>query len=223
MKRFFCFLTVGVICGVPASVWAGPYLQIQFGPSWPGDICENAPEGRRVALEAGGKAGSLFGDVAALGLAVDVLWNKSIEDSTWEEENDGRMIQRVEENKVERWIMFPASFFVTIDPLPGLIVRPAVTGQIGLNMMVYANREWIGTAESGDWQKTSDSGFYPGLYGKLSFDAIANLGTDAVGAMLGLSYQWCRPRRRVEDSRNVYTRKDMSGVGIHAGLRFSVL
>jgi hypothetical protein len=212
-----------MVAGLMAIASAGPYFQIQFGPSWPRDIRENAPAGRRVALEAAGKAGILVGDIAALGCAVDVLWNKSVEDSSWQATEvrgvDTVTVPRTAENKVERWVMFPVSFFVTIDPVPGLVVRPALTGQFGFNMMVYSNKEY----ENDEWVKTSDTGFYPGLYGKVSLDAIANLGTEAVGAMLGLSYQFTQPRRRVEGTENVYTHKTMHGLGLHAGLRFAIL
>lgn len=230
MNRLNRCLTMVAVFGGLVSVSAGPYFQLQFGPSWPRDIRDNAPDGRRVALEAAGKAGTLIGDIAALGVGVDVLWNKSVDDSTWQEpgENDpAESITRVADNKVKRWIMFPVSVFVTIDPVPGLVVRPAVTGQFGFNMMVYANKEFSypegGSYEEGEWVKTSDTGFYPGLYGKVSLDAIANLGTEAVGAMLGISYQWSQPRRRVEGQPNVYTNKNMNGLGLHAGLRFSIL
>jgi hypothetical protein len=204
-----------------SAAFGGVYLSGQFGPSWPRDVLEHAPDGRRVSLGFGAKSGAFVGDVVGVGFAGDFYWSRSTEDSTYDVPDDldsTRLIERTVEKSAKKWFMFPVSMFLSIDPLFGLPVRPAFTAQLGLNNMVYVNRAY----EDGEKKKTSDTGYYYGLYGKLSLDALIALGSDQVSFYVGPSYMFSRPRRRVRDTDNEYTYKPMHGAGLQAGLALTL-
>ena len=64
----------------------------------------------------------------------------------------------------------------------------------------------------------SKSGYYYGLIVKFGVDGLYNLG-EQTAIFAGLEYQWADTKTN-SDNKGLFSRRDMSGIGIRMGFRF---
>lgn len=189
-------------------------FQMKIGPAWP-DALWNT--GKPTAWDASLQSGAIFDDRIAIGCAVDFLWNNDAK-----EEKITDDLYKVD--ILQRTIMFPVMAFLSIYPAPKLPVQPCFSGYIGLNTMYCSfkggNDSIVLNSLSYKPINIDDNGWYMGLIWKLSGDIIVRLGENS-GLLSGIEYQWSKPRKLSQSSGDLYIFRNMSGLGIRFGVKFS--
>lgn len=208
---FFCILTT-------TATQAGMF-GVKIGPVWPREVVL-APEGTNTALDVGIEWGGFVADMIGFGGAVDLQWNRFVEktDTTFKSGvNDTKITRSNIDREIKRYLI-PLSAWVAIDPIPKQLVHPVLKGHFGVAMMPHINQSYD---DDGEKHKAANQGVYWGLYGRIAGDAHINLGTDLASVFIGLDYQWANMRKRDwdNDAGKSYFYQDMSGFGVHIGLR----
>ncbi len=201
---FFCLL-------IGTTTHAGMF-GVKFGPVWP----RLASEGTNTALDAGIEWGKFVADMIGIGGAVDFQWNRYVETSdTIKTENGIEYTQSTVRKELKRY-MIPLTAWLAIDPMAEKTVHPVLKGHFGVAMMPLINKNY-----DDEKQMPDHPGVYWGFYGRIAGDAHVNLGTDLASIFIGADYQWANMRKRDWDNKagKSYFHQDMSGFGIHIGLR----
>jgi hypothetical protein len=208
MNAFVSIFSVVVIflCLNPAKTNAyEKLLSLEIGPTWPSVISNGTSWNAEIMY------GAFVDKKIGFGVAGDFLWN------TYSKEDTSGSLRYNE--KEESSFMYPVMGFILFDPVPYLVVHPLFRFDIGFNSMNYYYK--CSTLDSVEAIATSSlphSGYYYGLIVKISADGCYNLG-DQASVFLGLEYRWANTRTS-EDDNGYFSRRDMSGVGIHAGVSF---
>lgn len=192
--------------------YAEKQFQAKIGPTWPSALWYTE---KPTAWDASLQLGSVFDDKVAIGGAIDFLWNKDAK-----EQKINSSLYQVE--VLQRTFMFPVTAYLSITPAPDLFVQPCISGYIGLNTM-YFSYKGDSTNNSTPLKYTvpiDGNGWYMGLIWKAAADAIIKIG-DNSGLIVGVEYQWSKPRKLGNNDGNLYIRRNMSGVGIRMGIKVS--
>ncbi|MBD3391796.1 MAG: hypothetical protein GF418_07030 [Chitinivibrionales bacterium] len=210
-------LATTLLCALLAAGAAGAetMLSLKMGPAWPKELRENNTEEGITAWEPSLEIGALFDQIVGIGLDLEFQWKRRVDDSTYTDNSTTPPTTVTAVDKVERFFMFPPSFYLLVDPVPHLIVHPVIKGQIGMTLLYYSNK-WF---EDGDEKKSPDTGLYYGVYGKAGADALYDLGETA-SVFVGFEFQFGNARHKKDDSENEYYRKQIYGPGIRMGFRF---
>ncbi len=195
--------------GILVSGYAQNLINIGIGPTWPKDLRDTD---KPTAWNATIEYGKLFDNVVGFGVDLDFSWNVVVDDTSY-------MIDTIliTQNEHERkQFMFPISIFLLVDPMPKFVVHPVVKAQVGLNMMTKTEKVYDAL---GNESKKDDSGFYIGIIGKASIDAVWDFGEHAA-LFAGFEYQWGRLRKKIKGTDNLYYKPKFHGPGIRMGLSF---
>jgi hypothetical protein len=194
------------------SASAGKMLALQFGPLWPRDLLSTD---KPTAWNAGLRYGVLVDRKVGVGVGVDFLWNRTVDEKPVENGPPGLY----EVTRQEKSFMFPVSAFVYVDPLSMYRVHPAATFAVGYNSMVYTfdDEQELTTGQVRD---EDPDGYYFGFYAKLGIDALVNLSENSA-LFTGVEYQWANTRS-AKTEENTYRRRNMGGVGVRLGLRLAM-
>jgi hypothetical protein len=181
---------------------------LKIGPVWPRVLIGTD---HSAAWDASVITGATFDKRITIGGGIDFLWNAYSKET------------RIRNNTYsvdleEKTFMFPISGYLSLSPLPDLKVCPMLSGQIGLNTMYYSHKENKKEEVIPDSALTDENGWYMGLYWKLALDAVVSL-SENVGFSIGFDYQNSTPKKLgVNDKSDIVKKRDMSGIGIRAGL-----
>jgi hypothetical protein len=187
-------------------------LNLKMGPAWPKDLRKDGSTGGITAWEPSIEIGGLFNRIVGVGFDAEFQWKKRQNDSNYTDAS-GNPVTVVD--KVERFFLFPPSVFLSIDPVPDLVIHPVIRGQVGLTLLYYSNKGFVGNEDF----KTDDSGLYYGVFGKAGVDALYDLGEN-VSMFAGFEFQFGNARNRVDGTKNQYYTKDIYGPGIRIGFCF---
>jgi hypothetical protein len=206
MNRLISILlfTVSIISGAFAS---DKTVILKIGPVWPKVLLGSD---HSTSWDASVISGATIDKRVTIGGGIDFLWNVYSKET------------RIHNNAYrvdmeERSFMFPISGYLSLSPVPDLKVCPVLSGQLGLNTMYYSHKENKKEVTTPDSELTDENGWYMGLYWKLALDAVVSLSENA-GFFVGLDYQHSRPKKLGVDARDEIVRRNMSGIGIRAGL-----
>jgi hypothetical protein len=182
---------------------------MKIGPTWPRVLLgEESP----TAWDAAIVSGLIFDQKMSIGGGVDFLWNNR---SKEEKISDNRF--RIDSE--EKTFMFPVSGYLSIAPLPDLIVNPCVSGQIGLNTMYFSHKENKMEALTPDSLLNDENGWYMGLFWKIALDAMVSIGS-STALYTGIEYQRTQPKKLgSSEDETFFYRRDMSGFGVRLGFR----
>lgn len=201
------------ITGILVSGYAQNLLNIGIGPTWPKGLRETE---KPTAWNATIEYGKLFDNIIGLGIDIDFSWNVFY---TTEQVIDSSSIpfdtvtRKLDDNKI---FMFPISAMLIIDPIPQFKLHPVIKGQVGFNMMTKSYED-VDTA--GKVIESPTNGFYIGIIGKASIDAMFDLGEHA-GLFAGFEFQWGRLRHKRKGTEKDYDFYEFYGPGIRMGLSF---
>jgi hypothetical protein len=190
------------------TVSAEQLFVLKIGPAWPVALLKSD---KATAWDASMLGGLAIDRKVSVGGGVDFLWNVN----SREEHVTGNIYRR---ETTEKTFMIPVSGYVSVDPVPDLIVHPCITAQVGVNTMYFSHAE-DSIAESGSASSLIDeNGWYFGFYWKIAADAVYDL-SEKSGVFAGIDYQWSQPRKIDINSSDLYTKRNMGAVGIRMGLR----
>jgi hypothetical protein len=217
------FLTVFLLSMslLTVSVCAETMINVKMGPAWPKEMRINNPEDGITAWEPSVEIGMLFNKIVGIGFDAEFQWKRRMDDSTYIDTAD---VPITVEGKSERFFLFPPSVFISIDPVPDLIIHPVIRGQIGLTLLYYGNKWYDDDDLDGkkdDEHKSDDTGLYYGVFGKAGLDALYDLGEN-VSVFGGFEFQFGKARNRKEHTTNEYYYKSFYGPGIRLGFRFLI-
>lgn len=180
---------------------------LKIGPVWPRVLMGSD---HSTAWDASVISGATIDKRVTIGGGIDFLWN-AYSKETRIRNNAYRV------DMEEKTFMFPVSGYLSLSPIPDLQVCPVLSGQLGLNTMYYSHKENKKEVTTPDSALTDENGWYMGLYWKLALDAVVSL-SDNVGFFVGLDYQHSKPKKLGVDDQDKVVRRNMSGIGIRAGL-----
>jgi hypothetical protein len=209
MNRIFAFLILSTTL-LSASYAEDQSVILKIGPVWPRVLLGTE---HSTAWDATLLTGATFDRRVTIGGGLDFLWNVASKET------------RIKNNAYrvdmeERTIMFPISGYLSLTPLPDLQVTPTLSGQLGLNTMYYSHEERKKENTTPDSALTDENGWYMGLYWKLALDAVVSV-SENVGFFVGVDYQHSKPKKLGERNSDAIVRRDMSGIGIRAGLNIA--
>jgi len=205
-KTFAVILLVMIF--VAGTVIAEQQLILKIGPTWPVALFDSE---KMTSWDASVHGGVAIDKKVAFGGGVDFLWNVNSE----VKKVTGNIYRR--ETK-EKTFMIPVSGFVSIDPVPDLIVHPCITGQIGVNTMYFSHAEDSIPDGGASSSVMDENGWYFGFYWKIAADAVYDL-SEKSGVFAGIDFQWSQPEKIDVNSSDLFTRRNMNGIGIRMGLR----
>lgn len=211
MTRKTSFVSI-LILVISSILSAQNILNVEIGPTWPKALRESE---KKVAWNVSVEYGKVFDKIIGIGVDFDFSWNVFSSDSVVITTSDTVNMQ-LEANKI---FMFPISGFLMIDPIPAYKLHPVIKGQVGFNMMAKSYEE---VDTSGDVIKSKKNGFYIGIIGKASADAVLDLGEHAA-VFAGFEFQWGKLSHRRTDTNSKIEYKDyfeFYGPGIRMGLSF---
>ena len=219
MNRHTAYL-FPIVMIVALAAQAETMLNLKMGPAWPKELRENNTDAGITAWEPSIEIGALFDRRVGFGFDAEFQWKRRLDDSTYIDTVTLTSVTVVD--KVERFFMFPPSIFLVIDPVPDLIVHPAIKGQIGMTLLYYSNK-WFddddGDGNADDEKKSEDTGLYYGVFGKAGIDAIYDIG-ETVSIFAGFEFQFGNARHKKDGTENQYYKKQIYGPGIRMGFRF---
>jgi hypothetical protein len=193
---FYCFSFF------PSSGDASERLfSLQIGPTW--------PTATTLAWDGEVMFGNFIDKKVGFGIAADFLWHtRTLEKDTADQNGSPSKITLKDESSY----MFPVMGFFVFDPIPEQMIHPMVKFEIGYNSLIYnftmRNPPAI----------IPRTGYHYGLIIKAGIDGLYNVGGQAA-ACVGLDYRWAETKS-TKDSNGFFSRRDMSGAGIHIGFRF---
>ena len=204
-SRIFLLTTVIFILSIP--VHSDKYIQLKIGPTWPVALRGSK---KPTAWDASMHYGAIFERRVAIGGGLDFLWNNNNKDVRV----SGNVYRR---EMTEKTFMFPISGYIALSPIPDYRFHPCISGQIGFNTM-YFSHEDNSVEEEDTLPAYDENGWYIGFYWKIAADVIFNLGENT-GLFVGLEYQWSNPEKVNDKKDDLFTRRNMSGIGIRMGFR----
>ena len=190
------------------TVSAEQHLILKIGPVWPVALFKSE---KTTSWDASILGGVAIDRKVAIGGGIDFLWNVNSD----VEKVSGNIYRR---ETTEKTFMIPVSGYVSIDPVPDLIVHPCITGQIGVNMMYFAHAEDSISVGEDISSVVDENGWYFGLYWKIAADAVYDL-SEKSGVFAGIDFQWSQPEKIDVNKSDLFTRRNMNGIGIRLGLR----
>ena len=211
MKTRTLLLAACFVCTAVVLSSAETMPSVKMGPAWPKELRETNSEEGITAWEPSIEYGMLFDRRVGIGLDLEFQWKRRLDDSTYYDLVDSTWKQDVD--MVERFFLFPPCLFLYIDPVPDLIIHPAIRGQIGMTLLYYSKK-----GESID-EDSREYGIYYGVYGKAGVDALYDIG-ESVSVFAGFEFQFGNARRRVDRDVSQYYKKQVYGPGVRMGFRF---
>lgn len=203
-KRVVCAVALFLVLAVQ-HVAAERILVLKIGPTWPKELRgSEKPTGWDASIMMGRSVDRKI----AFGGGIDFLWN--VNDETEPVDSSKNKYREISS---QRRFMFPVSGYLEITPMPDLVVQPCISGQVGLNTMVYSFKDSIEGSDSDD-----ESGLYMGFYWKVAADAIYSIGEKS-GLFAGIDFQWSKPKKVKDEEEEHFRIQMMYGVGIRMGLR----
>lgn len=181
-------------------------VNLSIGPAWPRVLLDEPA--RKTAGSAHIEYGYVFDRKIGLGVGAGFSWNtrtdrEQVQENVWRD-----TLRRSS-------YMFPVFGFFVADPLSYLLVHPSLKFQIGYNSLAYTSS----SIQNGELTKDDvQSGYYYGFYARLALDANYDFG-EIAGILAGVSYQWANTRSASENA-GLYSERNMSALGLHAGVRF---
>jgi len=213
-KKYLCFIAICVY-GIFSLGGAQQIINFGIGPTWPKFLRETEkPTGWNASIEYC----RVFDDIIGFGVDAEFMWNVVVDDTSYLSPDSTPIY--VEEHE-KKHFMFPLMFALFFDPIPKYVVHPVIRGEFGVNMMVKSDREYDST---GNKIKKPDnlerSGFYIGIIGKASVDAVYDLGKHAA-LFAGFEFQWgSEAKKRIKDTSNQYFKEKIYGPAIRMGVSF---
>ncbi len=206
MNRLISYVLL-ILSIVVVSKASDKSVVLKIGPVWPRVLMGTD---HSAAWDATVITGATFDKRVTIGGGIDFLWNVYSQET------------RIRNNAYrvdmeEKTIMFPISGYLSLSPIPDFKVCPVLSGQLGLNTMYYSHKENKKEVTTPDSALTDENGWYMGLYWKLALDAVVSL-SENVGFFVGLDYQHSRPKKLGVDADDEIVRRNMSGIGVRAGL-----
>ncbi len=214
-KHFFSgIMLVLLVC---SQSYGQDLLNVGIGPTWPKEL--NGSE-KPTAWNATLEYGKLFDNIIGLGVDFDLSWNKVTDDTTFLVTVGQNTITKTKKYKDKSIIMFPISAFLLFDPIPKFKVHPVIKGQFGLNMAVKSLTQFDTTGNEIQLPDTlNEDGFYIGLLGKVSADAVFDLGEHAA-LFAGFEFQWGKVKKKVKGKENEYFEFNILGPALRMGFSF---
>jgi len=203
MKKLIRIVPLALaISGALFLSWPESLLTLKIGPSWPQALLSTGIPSGDAEIDYG----VMIDKKVGFGLSADFLWNVQ---STTTRTDSGAHYKILSEQKT---FMFPIMGFFVLDPVPKLIVHPVGRFQIGYNSMIYSYKVATDIVAA---QPLSP--YFYGLIIKAGVDALYNLGENS-SLFLGLEYRWAGTET-TSNTNGEFDKRDMSGVGIRAGVR----
>ncbi len=205
--------------GIVLSSSAQNIINIGIGPTWPKGLRDTE---KPTAWNGTVEYAKLFDNVIGVGADLDFSWNTIVNDTTYQDTNTvtGAIITKTRKYKDKKLFMFPLSVFLMVDPIPKYKLHPVIKAQIGVNMMVKSETQFDSTGSEITIPKQYDEGgFYIGVLGKVSADAVFDFGEHAA-LYGGFELQWGKLKKKVKDTENEYFEYNCLAPGIRMGLSF---
>lgn len=217
MNRKYAIVSFLLVLGM-VPVLGQNLLNLGIGPTWPRGLRDSE---KPTAWNATIEYGRIFDNIIGFGADFDFSWNSVVDDTSYQDTGiGGTIIEKIRKRKDKRLFMFPLSVFLLVDPIPTYKVHPVIKGQIGLNMMVKSESLFDSSGSEIDIPTAIDeSGFYIGLLGKFSADAVFDFGEHAA-LFAGFELQWGKLKKKVKGTENEYFRYNCFAPGIRMGLSF---
>lgn len=193
---------------------------LRFGGNWPKSYDQL---GTLTNGDGSVDLGVIADNIVGMGVELNFQWNMTSSDSVDTLSGTRKYIKKSEEN----YLLFPVSFYLSLDPLQNLIVHPIFRISYGLNIFNYTSNSLQpdDTIAGVTIRKLKESspganGIYLGGILKLSADAMYDF-SENVSVFGGISYQLSTPAK--SDVQNSYEYKaTLDAFGIHCGLRFKM-
>jgi len=211
MKRKFLTVVCLCTCIFFSSGNSQNIVNIGIGPTWPKDLRDTE---KPTAWNATIEYYKLFDNIVGFGLDLDFTWNvfyTTVEVIDTTATPPDTVDRKLDNNRI---FMFPISAALLFDPIPKFVIHPVIKGQVGLNMMTKSYEELDTTGQE---IKSPKNGFYVGIIGKFSVDAVYDLGEHAA-LFAGFEFQWGKLRHKRKGTVQDYDYFDFYGPGIRMGL-----
>ena len=201
---------------ISSSVLSEGLFSLKMGPTWPRDLLGQE---KPTAWDASLEYAAVLDRMIWIGVSGNFLWNVRMEENPFTDTTTGISYYNIEEER--KSFMFPVSLLIGISPLTHYLVHPSVKFNIGYNSLYYKiAQKQDPENDNAVFEDKDPSGYYYGLFMKISADANLNLGEQTM-LFAGMYYQWARLKSaKKSDEYDLYGRRDMSGIGIRLGIRF---
>lgn len=178
-----------LLCLATSFCFSQKILNVGFSPIWPSET-------KSTAWNIFAELGYIFDEKVGVGGKIDFLWN--IDESTLSVKDSLNTSDILLEK--DGIFMFPLSAFLSFDPVPQYVVHPVFQAQFGFNMMVrdYAKYDSSGVKVIFSKERNPD-GFYIGALGKVSINAVYDVGKQAA-FFFGYEHQIGKLSRRVKNN-----------------------
>lgn len=213
-KKYACIFLI-CMCSLFSMSYGQQIVNIGIGPTWPKFLRETEkPTGWNASIEYN----RVFDNIVGFGIDAELMWNIIVDDTSYLSPDSTPIF--VEEHE-KKHFMFPILFALFFDPIPKYIVHPVVRGEFGINMLVKSDREYDSTGkEIVKPDELDRSGFYIGIIGKASVDAVYDLGKHAA-LYAGFEFQWgSKAKKRIKGKDNQYFKEEIYGPAIRMGVSF---
>jgi hypothetical protein len=208
LQKPVIMLSMAVLLGLNVSSRAERFIQLKIGPTLPRALQWSQ---KPAAGDGSVHVGLIVDKKIAFGGGVDFLWNVyskpvHLEGNTYKN------------GDVQKTFMFPISGFLALSPIPQFRVHPCISTQIGFNTMYYSSKTT--KQENTGVQQYDENGWYMGFYWKIAADAGLNIGANSE-LFAGLEYQIARPKKINVERGDIFTERNMNGVGFRFGVRLA--
>jgi hypothetical protein len=211
MKRTFLTAVCLCICILFTTINAQNIINVGIGPTWPKDLRDTE---KPTAWNATIEYYKLFDNIVGFGVDLDFTWNvfyTTVEVIDTTATPPDTVDRKLDNNRI---FMFPISAALLFDPIPKSFIHPVIKGQVGVNMMTKSYEELDTTGQE---IKSPKNGFYVGIIGKASVDAVYDLGEHAA-LFAGFEFQWGKLRHKRKGTVQDYDYFEFYGPCIRMGL-----
>ena len=209
LRKSVAVPVVMLVVGWSGVFGAERFIQLKIGPTWPKELQWS---GKPTAGDGSVHMGLVVDRKIAFGGGIDFLWNVNKKASPIAGSNNS---YKIEES--QKTFMFPVSGYLALSPIPQFRFHPCLSTQIGFNTLYYANKQ-DSLQENSSIPIVDENGFYMGFYWKIAADVAFNLGENSE-LFAGLEYQVSRPDKINVERTDIFTQRDMNGVGFRFGVR----
>lgn len=165
-------------------------LNIGFSPIWPKDA-------KSTAWNLFSEIGYVFDQKVGVGGKLDMMWNINEKKQI---SKDTLVTNEIMEEE-DAIYMFPISAFLQFDPVPQYVVHPVIKAQFGFNFLVRDYTKYDSLGHKIVKPKAQDpDGFYIGSIGKISLDAVYDVGEQAA-FFIGYEHQIGTLNKRVSNNQ----------------------